>query len=108
MDTIETKLSVLSSIPEKSLVHLHTYITNMHSHEIATQMLEGKTIFELAIFEGTLYITLEDDNVRYKFIPNDEFNKMVTETIINKKSLLVENISSRLKDTLVNTYKDLL
>jgi len=108
MDTIEKKLSVLSSIPEKSLVHLHTYINNVHSHDIATQLLEDKTIFELNTFEGTIHITLEDDTVKYKFIPNDTFNKIVTDTIINKKSLLVEEISSRLKDTLVNTYKDLL
>lgn len=108
MDTIEKKLSTLSSIPEKSLVHFHQYLNDIHSHDIVTQMLEGKDIFELETFEGKLHLILEDDTVRYKFIPNDTFNRIVVDTIVNKKSNLVEDLSSKLKEVLVNTYKDLL
>ena len=60
------------------------------------------------LFEGKLYISIIDDNIRYKFIPNDEFNELVRDSYINKRSKLVEEASVSLKRTLSNTYKDII
>lgn len=104
---IETKLSKLSTIPDKSLRQLHKYIDAMHSHDIVTQLIEQKELIELELFEGKLYIQLVDDNIKYKFIPNEKFEELVTKSIIDKKSTLVEEASNKLKAILTKTYKDI-
>lgn len=110
MISLENKLSTLSTIPEKALVKLHSYINRVHSHDIVTQVIENKDLIELEIFEGTLYISIdrETDSVKYKFIPNDEFNKLVVKSIVDEDSVLISEVSAKLKNALVNTYKDLI
>ena len=108
--SIENKLSTLSTIPEKALVQLHTYMDMIASHDIVTQIMEYKDVIELDIFEGKLYIMLDHDTdtIKYKFVPSDAFNKLVKSSIIDKKSFLLEKCSDKLKEVLTNTYKDLI
>lgn len=106
--SLEKKLSVLTTIPEKNLQKLASYIDAVHSHDVATQLVEDDSVFELSTFEGTLYITLEDDIVKYKFIPNENFSKIIKSTLITKKSLLIEQVSKKLKESLMHWRKELL
>ena len=110
MSNLENKLSTLSTIPEKALVKLREYLNRVHSHDVVTQLIEDKDLIELDIFEGTLYITVDkiNDTIKYKFIPNDEFNKIITKSIVEEESLLIAEVSTKLKSALVNTYKDLI
>lgn len=105
---IEKKLSDLSTVPERSLERFHYFINLIHSQDIVTQIVAGKKVFELEIFEGRLYIKLDDDDLKFKFVPNEEFIKLVKNSIKEKKSELVEAVTDRLKNTLLNTYKDVL
>lgn len=103
-----SKISTLSTIPEKSISQLQKYLNAIASHDIVTQMVDGNNVFEIDTFEGKIYITLDDDILKYKFIPSEAFDKIIRETIIDRQSVLIEALSEKLKDSLVNTYKDLL
>lgn len=107
--SINKDLSTLTTLPEETIEYLSKYMKYVHSHEIATQMLEnGGNIYELTLFEGTLFIKIENDNVSYKFVPSDKFNEIVVDTILNKKSLLVDDMADKLKNVLMKAYKDVL
>jgi hypothetical protein len=106
MDNLE-KLSVLTTIPLNTFERLSSVINCVHSDTVVTQMVEGKDYFELDIIEGKIYVKLEDDVVRYKFIPNEEFDEIIKNSIITKRSKLVETSLDRLKRSLANTYKDI-
>ena len=106
--SLEKKLSDLTIIPEKDLKKLTSYIDAVHSHDVATQLVDDNTVFELNTFEGSLFITLEDDVLKYKFIPNENFAKIIKATLITKKSLLIERMSEKLKESLVHRRKELL
>ena len=110
---LETKISTLTTIPEKSLRHVHRFLNLVHSNDIVTQIIKHNAEHsddpvEIDLFEGKLYISIIDDNIRYKFIPNDEFNELVRDSYINKRSKLVEEASVSLKRTLSNTYNDII
>lgn len=72
-----------------------------------TQFKEGADFFKLNTFEGDIYIKVEDDTIKYKFIPSDDFNEIIKETILTKNSKLMDISLKRLRSTLVNTYKDI-
>lgn len=106
---LDKNLSTLTSLPEETIGYLNKYLKYIHSHEIATQAIEkGGNIFELQLFEGTLLLQVEDDNVKYKFIPSEDFNEIVVDTILNKKSLLISDMTDKLKYLLSKAYKDVL
>ena len=105
----EKDLSTLSTIPEKSINHLSDYINCIHSHSVVTQLVDAKSnIIDIEIFEGTIRLQLVDDEIKYKFIPNEKFETMLVNTITTKKSLLVDKLEEKLKSVLSSAYKDVL
>lgn len=108
--TFEENISKLSTIPVKSIEQLSRYINSIHSHDLVTQMMDDKStnIFEIQLFEGTLMLQVIDDNIKYKFIPNEEFSKVILDTILSKKSLLVNDLDKKLQRILQKAYKDVL
>ena len=101
------KLSTLTTVPLHTFEKLNDVINCMHSDTIVTQLLEGKSTFELKIMEGTIYLKLENDNIKYKFIPSEDFDTIIRDSILSKKSKLIETSLDRLQRSLVNTYKDI-
>lgn len=106
MDYLE-KLSVLTTVPLVNLEKLNDVIDSVHSDDVVTQILEGKEYYELGTMEGTIYIRVENDIVKYKFIPNEKFDEIVKSSILNKRSKLIDTSLDRLKRSLVSTYKDI-
>lgn len=108
--TFEENISKLSTIPVKSIEQLSRYINSIHSHDLVTQMMDDKStnIFEIQLFEGTLMLQVIDDNIKYKFIPNEEFSKVILDTVLSKKSLLVNELDKKLQRILQKAYKDVL
>ena len=108
--TFEENISKLSTIPVKSIEQLSRYINSIHSHDLVTQMMDDKStnIFEIQLFEGTLMLQVIDDNIKYKFIPSEEFSKAILDTVLSKKSLLVNDLDKKLQRILQKAYKDVL
>ena len=105
---LNKKISTLSTIPEWAIDKFQKYINLVHSHDIVEQIFENKDVFEIDLWEGKLYIKLEDDALKYKFIPSEDFNEIVKTSIIKKKSRLVDSVTDKLKTAITNTYKDII
>lgn len=102
------KLSTITTVPTNTYDHLNDVLNMVHSQDTFAQILEGKNPVEIETFEGTIYISRNDDTLQYKFVPNEAFIKVITDTYVNNKSYLIRVASDKLKRTLINTYKDIL
>lgn len=99
---LKDKISQLTTVPVEHLDRLNNYINLIHSNDVVEEMLNNKDVIELSIFEGTILIKLEDDAIKYKFIPNKEFDELIVETVLNKKSKLLNVAVDKLKKALMN------
>ena len=101
-------INKLTTIPTSTLKDLQRSIYMIQSDEVVAQIKNDKVILELETFEGTIYISIVDDNIKYKFIPSDKFNEIIYNSIKTKESLLVKNAEEKIKEILIKTYKDIL
>lgn len=108
MNNLVEDLSKLTTIPESVLNKLVEKIFYCISDVIEETVIEQKKIAEIDIKIGTIYIELNLNNVRYKFIPSKEFETIVKDTVINKKNLLQDVLEKTIVNRITNTYKDLL
>ena len=107
MDIIE-KCNALSGVSIKAWTKLKNYINMIHSDDIYLDSQEGKTIFELDTFEGTILIKQVDNEIKYKFIPSAEFNKLVVNTIETKTSSLIKSLDKSVISAMSNIYENLI
>lgn len=108
MNNIVEDVSILTTIPKKSLDRI---IEKSHScicHSVYENLCEHELLTELNIGIGTLYIKLENENVLYKFVPCKKLDESVKETFRNKKSPLVKKVEDALSTRIVHTYKDMM
>lgn len=103
-----SKVSSLSNIPEASLNKLQTYINTIHGDDVFVSKLDKNTVHKVETFEGDIYITVEDNIIKYKFIPNDSFKSNVRKAIINNKSPLLEKLGAKVVKVVSNLYEDLI
>lgn len=101
-------ISKLTTISDTVLNKLISKAFYCISDIIEDAVLENKKVVDIEIGIGTLYLELNSDNVRYKFIPNKDLESAVKNTIINKRNLLQDTLEMTLVSRITDTYKDLL
>ena len=101
-------IAAVTSADYKTLKKIQDAAMHIHSNNVFTQSNEGQPIIELPTLEGTILIKVENDNVIYKFIPNEMFDTTVMQTLKNNKSTLTKSVEEKLKKIMVKTYKDIL
>ena len=107
MSNIIEDISVLSTIPEKTLEKLLNKIYYCISDALVEDIANEKDITELDIGIGVLYIRHIGDQVAYKFIPSEDLEKTVNTTIIKKQNLLENVLNDSLAKKFMDVYKDL-
>lgn len=108
MEKLIEDLSILTTIPEKTLTKISDKIIYCISDAIEESICENKNITEINMSIGTLYIKHTDDEIKYKFVPSDKLSKAVTDTVCNKLNLLEDVIENTIIEKVENIYKDLL
>lgn len=101
-------INTLTTIPLNALYKLTDKANWCICNSVEETFLNSSNIAEISIGAlGTLIIEVVEDTVEYRFIPSKKLDKSVIDTIINKKSPLINQLDSTLASRLVNTYKDL-
>jgi hypothetical protein len=108
MNNLIEDISKLTTIPDNVLYKLVEKSLYCISDAVEDTVLEQKKIVEIDIGIGTLYLELNAENVRYKFVPNKELESAIKDTIINKRNLLKDALETTLITKITNTYKELL
>ncbi len=107
MSMIE-KCSALSGVSIKALNKLKNYINMIHSDDVYLDLQDGKNVIELETLEGTILIKCSKDEIKYKFIPSADFNKLIANTVETKTSGLVKSLDNSVINAMSNIYENLI
>lgn len=107
MINLTTDLSTLTSIPKASLDKLVEKSQWCICHSVEESILNRNNIVEINIGIGILYIKLEEENIKYKFIPSQSLEDCVRDTVLNKHNPLIAVTEQALITRIINTYKDI-
>lgn len=101
-------LSTLTTIPKKHLERLLNKVFLCIGDAVEEIVLKNEKLTEIDIGIGTLVISIYDDMLKYKFIPNNRLDKVVKSTVVEKKNSLTREIDDNLANKIINVYKDML
>ena len=107
MNELLKDLSLLTGIHYTNLTFLNTHAINAISHTVLESLLDGQKLTEIDIGIGVLKILCEENEIKYKFIPNETLNSKVLYTVKHKESPVCKRIDEKLGERINNAYKDL-
>ena len=105
-NTIED-LSKVTTIPRVTLQKLIEQSEMCVCHDMLEQILNNENYICVDIMFGYLYINMDEDNVKFKFVPSAQFEDMIVDTINTKRSPLINAVESALSTKIMKVYKDL-
>lgn len=108
MNNIIKDVSTLTTIPELNLTKLFNIINKCISHDIVECLKNNEDVCIEDIGIGNLVINLDSDELKFKFIPSQQLQTTVLNSIRYGESELVIEVEQLLKDKIINTYKSLL
>ena len=108
MNRLIEDLSTITTISQGTLSSLNDKAISCICHSVYESVLETDSLTKLDIGIGILYIKCEGSEIKYKFIPSKKLEESVASTIVSKKSPLVYQVETSLKERVESTYKNLL
>ena len=108
MNKLAEDIACLTTIPVSALLDLEKLYGDCLVHNIYENLICGNNPIEVDIGIGTLYIKLEDANIKYKFIPSKNLEETVAQTIRTKTSPVTIAVNTALRKRIENVYKQLL
>ena len=108
MTKLVDDVSVLTNIPEAILEKLVRAEGMSIGHAVYEAQINKKSICEIDIGIGTLFINIEPDALRYRFVPSAAVEKAVRDAALGKSSPLKKELDNNLSEKLKNSYRDLL
>lgn len=106
-DSLED-LSVLTTIPKDTLNNLFKKINLCICDEVQDSSLKNEEISKINIGIGYLIISNSEDQIKYKFIPSEDLENNVKETLIEGKNPLQRTLERNLVNRILKTYKDII
>ena len=104
---IVADVAKITTIPAASLHKLNMIYHKCICSAVYESQINQDTLTDVDIGLGNLIISIEDNALTYKFIPNSKFERDLVATIINKKNPLAELAELTFVDRIINTYKDM-
>ena len=108
MNKLVDDLSTLTSISSSKLDNLCKIASYCITEEFLETILQEKDLVEYDIGIGKLYIGIKDDQIKYKFVPDNLLAESLKTTMESKRNLFEVKIEKTLVSSIENTYKDLL
>lgn len=108
MSKLVEDLSKLTFINEPRLEHLGKIATACICEEFTETILAEKTIMDYDIEIGRLIIGIQNDEIKYKFIPSENLKNSLVSSLKGKRNSLEVKVEKSLVSCIENTYKDLL
>ena len=103
---IKEDLSTLTTINESVFTKLVNKIEWCISDGVEKAIKSGENQANIDLDFGVLKIHFDNNEIKYKFVPSQKFEKILTNTIVNERNDLVLNIEESLVSKLTNTYKN--
>ena len=101
-------LSAITGIPKLTLDNLVEKADICIAHSLYETSLKKEILTEIDIGIGMLYIKLEGNQIKYKFIPSEKLEQFISFSLVNKESPLILDAEKALKTRIEKTYKELI
>lgn len=108
MSDLNKDISLFTGLSEDNLSYIENIIEDIICEDVYESVLNHESVTEINIGYGILYIKLEDNNVKYKFIPNKNLIDNINNIFKNKEYTFKSKINKTLTDRITKTYKELL
>lgn len=108
MNKLIEDISTITTISQGTLLNLNDKAISCICHSVYESVQEKESLTKIDIGIGILYIKCEGSDIKYKFIPSKKLEESVASTITSKKSPLVYQVETSLKERVESTYKNLL
>lgn len=108
MSNITRDVSKLTTIPYATLNKLRDIEIACIGHNVYEGILKNEQQVTIDIGIGELVVKINPEEIRYKFIPSSYLEETVRTSVVNKESPLVQKIEGKLRDKVMNVYKELL
>ena len=102
------ELSTITGIAKNGMLKLFDNMQLCICNDALESLHSGEEICELNIGLGKLLLRVDDDEILYKFIPSNQLEKQLIDTIKNDSSPLIAQAENYLCKRFTNTYKELL
>ena len=106
MNSLIKDISDITNVKEYNLEILNDIAISILSYDIVEDLKSKNNVSEIDIGIGYLYITKEDNIIKYKFIPNSKLEKTIVKSY-NGTNMLVEKIDDALNDRIMSSFKEL-
>lgn len=93
-------VSALSSIDKKKMALMCSYIKE--------GIESGENEISVDIGIGELIFIIENEEMRYKFIPSCKFEKMIVDTVVDGTNPLLKLVEEKVGQQTLQIYKELL
>lgn len=104
---LKKDLSTLTNVPIKYYDKMENTLQYIISDGIHESLSQGEPITEFVSDIGSLLINVEDNEIRYKFVPSEKFNEAIKSNIKYGQNLLEDKLTGILLDRITSLYKDL-
>ena len=101
-------LSIITTIPVDTFNKLSDKSILCISDEFYESILDKNELTDINIGIGRLLIKVEDDQIKYKFIPSANLQAVLKSTYLEKNSALKKEVDTSLVKKLTQIYKDIL
>ena len=101
-------LAKITTIPVFTLKKLCTNMILCICHKVLENYQNKETDTSADIGIGKLNISIQDNEVLYKFVPSYKFEQLLIETLKTKQSPLITKAEEILVTKVTNTYKELM
>lgn len=106
MFELKKDLSVLTNIKEYNLDKLCKLIINIIGYDILESIKNKNTVTEINLGFGVLSVLIEEDILKYKFIPCTELETVIKNSYKGKNNLKLI-VDKALGDRIIKSYKEL-
>ena len=104
---LKENLNILTNIPIKYIEKIERDLVYSILDGIHDSSLNGESITEFISDIGSLLINVEEEEIKYKFIPSEKFEELLKTQIKSGQNLLENKLDKILVDRISNLYKDL-
>lgn len=108
MNKLVNDISEITGVSLNALYELIDKSQLIIAHDVFENLKEKNSQTTLDIGIGTLYIKLEDEKIKYKFIPSKNLDKLVYQAATQKSSPLANRAELMLNKRIDQTYKELI
>lgn len=108
MTELINDVAKLTDVSSKTLAKFIPVSNYSIGHAVHESWCRQSDLTEIDLGYGELHIKIDDNGIRYKFIPSKELEKILVKTITTKQSPIIDKIDKDLQEKIDRAYKELI